>query len=159
MSVNAILAIDNNMGIGYENGLPWPTNKKDMKWFSENTRGHVVLMGRKTWESLGCAPLPNRKNVVITKSEIVGEPDDVFAGTIESVLKRTKEKYPHLHIWVIGGANIYRQALPLCDKLYVTRIKDIYKCDTFMYNEDFEYFKNLEYIDEDENLSIQIRSK
>jgi dihydrofolate reductase len=60
---------------------------------------------------------------------------------------------------VIGGANIYRQALPLCDKLYVTRIKGIYKCDTFMYNEDFEDFKNLEYIDEDENLSIQIRSK
>lgn len=159
MSINAILAIDNNMGIGYENGLPWPTNKKDMKWFSENTRGHVVLMGRKTWESLGCKKLPQRINVVVTNREVEGKPDRVESGEIHEILATLITKYPALKIWIIGGANLYRQALPYCDKLYITHIRGAYKCDTFMYNEDFEDFKNLEYIDEDENLSIQIRSK
>jgi dihydrofolate reductase len=158
MSINAILAMDEYMGIGFENGLPWPTNKKDMAWFSDNTRGHVVVMGRKTWESLGSHPLPNRINIVVSSQDVEG-PDAVLSGDMGTILQQLENRHPDLHIWVIGGADIYRQALPHCDKIYVTRIKGVYRCDTFMYNRDFEGFNNLDYIDDDENINIQIRSR
>ncbi|MCV6900975.1 dihydrofolate reductase, partial [Escherichia coli] len=52
--------------MGYKGGLPWPHNSEDMKWFKESTRGDVVVMGRKTWESIGKKPLPKRKNIIIS---------------------------------------------------------------------------------------------
>ena len=159
LSVNAILAVDSNLGIGYENSLPWPHNKKDMKWFRENTTGHVVVMGRKTWESFGSNPLPNRFNVVISNQAVEGT-QGTYGGDVGRILDMLKNhRYPDLYIWVIGGANLYRQALPYCDKLYITQMKKSYKCDTFMYSQDFEGFRYLEYIDDDENMTIQIRSR
>jgi dihydrofolate reductase len=159
MTVNAILAMDDNMGIGYENDLPWPRNKKDMAWFRECTSGHVVVMGRKTWESFGSKPLPNRTNIVISTKKPEGNPDVWYGGDIKMILDELRDDYSGLHIFIIGGANIYRQALPFCDKLYITRIKGVYKCDTFMYNNDFKGFEVQDYIDADENMTIQIRSK
>ena len=159
MSVNAILAMDDNLGIGFNNDLPWPRMKKDMKWFRECTSGHVIVMGRNTWESFGCKPLPNRTNIVISSSKPEGDPDVWYAGDMKMILEELQEDYPDLHIFVIGGANIYRQALPYCDKLYVTNIKGVYKCDTFMYNVDFNGFDVREYIDADENMTIQIRGR
>jgi len=159
MSINAILAMDNNIGIGHENDLPWPRNRKDMKWFRECTIGNVVVMGRNTWESFGSKSLPNRINVVVTNREVEGDPDDVVSGDLDVILELIGHKYPQLDIFVIGGANIYRQALPFCDKLYVTRINGVYKCDTFMYNQDFDGFDVQEYIDSNQDLTIQIRSR
>jgi dihydrofolate reductase len=159
MSVNAILAMDENMGIGYENTLPWPHNKKDMKWFRDCTSGHVVMMGRKTWESFGNKKLPNRINVVVTNREVEGNPDRVEKGEMVEIISTLVCKYPDLHVFVIGGANIYRQALPFCDKVYVTRIRGAYKCDTFMYSQDFQGFGVQEYIEVDDGLEFQIRSR
>ena len=159
MSINAILAMDDNMGIGFENDLPWPRMNKDMKWFRESTTGNVVVMGRNTWESFGNEPLPNRVNIVVTNREVEGNPDGVMSGYIPDLLDIIQGRYPQLDIFVIGGANIYRQALPHCDKLYITRIKGVYKCDTFMYSNDFEGFDVQEYIDADENMTIQIRGR
>lgn len=160
MSVNAILAMDSNMGIGWDNSLPWPHNKKDMKWFRECTSGHVVVMGRNTWESFGCKPLPNRTNIVISSNKPFGNPDVWYSGDMQMIIEELVEDYPGLHIFVIGGANIYRQALPFCDKLYVTQMHSAFKCDTFMHNSDFEGFSITEYVDaEDDNLTIQIRGR
>ena len=159
MSINAILAMDDNMGIGYENDLPWPHNKKDMKWFRDCTTGNVVVMGRNTWKSFGSKKLPNRINVVVTNREVEGNPDAVMSGDLDGILEILGYKYPQLDIFVIGGANIYRQALPFCDKLYITRVHGAYKCDTFMYSQDFEGFGVQEYIDADEDLTIQIRGR
>lgn len=159
MSVNAILAVDGNLGIGYNGKMPWPYNKKDMEWFKDNTERQVVIMGRKTWESLSNKKLPERINVVVTNSKIKGNPDYVESGDIKALIEKFEELYPDLDIFVIGGANLYRQALPYCDRLYITRIKKSYKCDTFMYSQDFNGFNILEYIDEDENMSIQIRGR
>ena len=159
MSINAILAMDDNMGIGYDNGLPWPHSKKDMKWFRDCTSGHLVIMGRNTWESFGNKKLPNRINVVVTNREVEGNPDRVEKGEMVEIISTLVCKYPDLHIFVIGGANIYRQALPFCDKLYVTQIRGAYKCDTFMYSQDFEGFGVQEYIDVGHDMTIQIRSR
>jgi len=78
---------------------------------------------------------------------------------LDGILEILGYKHPDLHIFVIGGANIYRQALPFCEKLYITRVHGAYKCDTFMYNQDFEGFGVQEYIDVDEDLTIQIRGR
>lgn len=159
MPINAILAVDGNLGIGYDGKMPWPHNKKDMDWFKDNTTGHVVIMGRRTWESLDNKKLPDRINVVVTNSNIQGKPDYTESGDIKKIIDKFKKLYPNLQIFIIGGSNLYQQALPCCDKLYVTHIKKSYRCDTFMYSQDFNEFGVLEYIDEDENMSIQIRGR
>jgi dihydrofolate reductase len=137
MTLNAILAHDDRCGIGKNGVLPWPHNSADMKWFRECTNGHVVVMGRKTWESIGSKRLPNRINVVVSNQDFPhtkdGGPDHVLNGDLTSGLKvLLPELYPHLKIWIIGGANIYGQALHLCDNIYVTRFKGDYDCDVIV---------------------------
>jgi dihydrofolate reductase len=138
MSLNAILAHDDKNGIGKNNDLPWPRNAADMKWFRDCTLGHVVVMGRKTWESLGSKPLPKRINVVVSNQKLPhpkeGGPDHVLSGELSEGGVRTllKELYPDLKIWIIGGANIYEQTLSACDNIYLTHIPGDYECDTFV---------------------------
>jgi dihydrofolate reductase len=159
MSVNAILATDLDYGIGMEGDLPWPKNRRDMRWFSDNTKGHVVVMGRATWESLGNQNLPNRINVVISNSELGGQPHVQMSGDIEMILQHLEERYPDLDIWIMGGANIYHQALPYCDKLYLTTIRKQYKCDRYVESNIIVRFPVIEYWDEDDELTFQIRVK
>ena len=161
MTVNAILACDIEYGIGKENELPWPKNKVDMKWFRDNTLGHVVVMGRKTWESLGNKKLPNRINVVISHNpkEVKGNPDSINYGTMGEIIHSLKQQYPLLKIWVIGGADIYRQAMFYCDNLYLTKFKQIYDCDTHVDPENFKSFDKLVYSTKTEEATFSIWSK
>jgi len=136
-SINAILAHDDNYGIGKNNELPWPRNAADMKWFRDCTLGHVVVMGRKTWESLGSKPLPKRINVVVSNQDFPhpknGGPDHVLKGNLsDGIGTLLNELYPDLKIWIIGGADIYRQTLSQCDHIYLTHIPGDYDCDTFV---------------------------
>ncbi len=132
MTVNAILAHDDNYGIGREGKLPWPRNDADMKWFRECTKNGVVIMGRKTWESIGSKKLPNRTNIVVTRSRIQGNADCTYYGELQNLISMIKRDYPDLKIWIIGGADIYRQALPFCDNIYITKFPGEYKCDAFV---------------------------
>lgn len=130
MTVNAILAHDDEYGIGKNGGLPWPHNPADMKWFKETTNGHIVVMGRKTWESLGSKKLPNRTNIVVTRSEIEGDYDGKYFGEMTKLIQMLKLEYPDLKTWIIGGADLYKQTLPFCDNIYITKIPGNYQCDT-----------------------------
>lgn len=137
MTINAILAHDDKYGIGKNNDMPWERNSADMKWFRDCTIGHVVVMGRKTWESIGSKPLPKRINVVVSKQKFPnpsdGGPDHVLDGDMfDGVQVLLKELYPGLKIWIIGGAEIYRQTMDMCDNIYVTKIPGDYDCDTFV---------------------------
>ncbi len=141
MSVNAILAHDTNHGIGLNNSLPWPRSDADMKWFQDSTKGHVVVMGRKTWESLNEKKLPKRVNVVVTRSRLHGNvPDKICSGSMSEIVQSLKVDYPHLKIWIIGGAEIYRQSIPLCDNVYITEFKGAFEADTHLKVSD--YLKN-----------------
>ena len=131
MNVNAIVACDKNGGIGIDNELPWPSNEVDMKWFRENTTNHVVIMGRKTWESIGFAGLPKRINVVVSTQDF-GGPDLILSGNMRDIIEQTKETYPYKDIWVIGGSNIYEQAHEFCDNVYLTQFDELYKCDSYI---------------------------
>lgn len=132
MVVKAILACDSEGGIGKNGGLPWPHSSEDMKWFRENTEGGIVVMGRKTWESIGCRPLPRRKNIIITNTRVHGDYDAVYHGEMQRVLQTIQSDHPSVDVWIIGGGEIYRQALPFCDEVYLTRFYEKYDCDTFV---------------------------
>jgi len=115
--------------IGIENRLPWHL-PEDMKFFRETTRGKPVIMGRKTWESLPDAfrPLPGRLNIVVSRN-----PDfQAAGGTVVSSLEAARAAAGDAEIaFVIGGAELYRQALPLADRLLLTEIDRDYAGDAF----------------------------
>lgn len=157
MILNAILACDINNGIGYQNDLPWPRHKEDMKWFRENTTGGIVIMGRKTWESIGSKPLKDRYNVVLTSEIKLGSDKVIFINDINVLFDRIKEM--NVTAWVIGGQRIYEQFLPQCDKLYLTKFKQEYKCDKFISKELLKPFQKLDYSRNEEDCSFTIWSK
>ena len=136
--ISAIAAIDENYGIGYKNELLCHI-KEDLKHFKELTSNSIVVMGRKTWESLPTKPLPNRINVVITNSiestEIV-EYKDKSAFTVYMNLNQTIKAINILdkacNIFIIGGGQTYKEFLPFCDYVYLTRIhKSFENIDTY----------------------------
>ncbi len=124
-----IAAIADNNVIGHENTIPWRI-PEDMRRFKEATTGKTVLMGRKTWESLPekYRPLPGRKNVVVTRQKNFLFPDGVFHFTsIEDALRACANE----DVMVIGGAEIYRQTMPLADALIITRVHQTVEGDVF----------------------------
>lgn len=158
MTVNAILACDINFGIGNEGDLPWPKNPRDMLWFREHTKGHVVVMGRSTWESIGSKPLPGRVNVVVTSKDLKG-PEFTMHGEMKDIIDTVKSRYKEQDVWVIGGADIYKQAIPYCDKLYLTTINKSFECDKYVEADIITKFPVIEHWNEDPELTFQIRSR
>ena len=122
--VSVIVAIAENYVIGDKNALLWNI-KEDMRRFRTTTTGHPVIMGRKTYESIG-RPLPKRTNVVITRGDSEFEGCLVAHSLEEAVAMFPAEE----EIFIIGGAQIYKQALPLADKLYLTVVHRSYEGDT-----------------------------
>lgn len=116
--ISIIAAIDRNRGIGYENKLLfWLPN--DLKRFKALTTGNTIIMGRKTFESLPKGALPNRRNIVLSS-----RPDAVYPGaetytTLEAALQSCQSDE---QIYIIGGASVYQQALPLADALCLTEV-------------------------------------
>lgn len=118
--IAAIVAVANTNVIGMRNKLPWYL-PADLKHFKELTAGHTVVMGRKTYESIIAQlgwPLPNRRNVVITRDHSYAPAGVTVVHSLEDALLRRKGE----KVFVIGGEQIYRQALPLLDRLYVTEV-------------------------------------
>lgn len=123
--VKLIVATDNKGGIGKDNQLLWHL-PNDLKRFKFITNNHVVIMGRKTFESIGRV-LPNRTNVVITRNK-----DLVFDGCVVcSSLEEAMERYAAEDVFIIGGGEIYKQALPFADKVYLTKVDTELEADTF----------------------------
>ena len=122
--VSLIVAIAENGVIGDKNSLLWNI-REDMRRFRTTTSGHPVIMGRKTYDSIG-RPLPKRTNVVITRSDISIEGCQVVHSLEEAISLFPQDE----EIFIIGGAQIYEQALPLVDRLYLTVVHRAYEGDT-----------------------------
>lgn len=136
--LSIIVAIDKNRGIGLKNGLPWKL-PADLKHFKEVTMGHPIIMGRKTHESIGRA-LPGRKNIIITRNEqYVAEGCEVVYA-LDEALKLVGND----DAFVIGGAEIFRQALPLAQKMYITEIRNEFPCDVFFPEFDTSEWREVE---------------
>lgn len=128
-TLKAIVAVAENGVIGKGLEIPWHISE-DFKHFKATTMGGVILMGRKTWDSLGGRPLPNRENAVITS-----RPEDIEATGVKvfSSLDEAVKAYAadSRTVWVCGGATLYKAALPLCDELIYSRVKMSPEGDVF----------------------------
>ena len=134
--VSIIVAIAQNGTIGDKNSLLWHI-KEDMRFFRTTTSGHPVIMGRKTFESLGSKPLPKRTNIVITRA------DREFEGalTAHSLEEAIRMAGADEEIFIMGGAQIYREALSVADRMYITRVERDYEGDTSFPEIDFSQWK------------------
>lgn len=117
--ITLIAAVSRNLAIGFENKLLYWL-PSDMKRFRQLTTGHTIIMGRLTFESFPKGPLPNRRNVVLSRKDISITGAEVFSS-LESALASCS---PDEEIYVIGGASVYAQALPLADRLCLTEVDD-----------------------------------
>ena len=128
--MNLIVNVDKNWAIGLGSKL-LVRIPQDMKYFRSMTTGHVVVMGRKTLESFPeSKPLPNRVNIVLTRDQGYQAPGALVVHSMEA-LKEELKKYPEEEIFVIGGGQIYRELLPLCDKAYVTKVDRAFDADVY----------------------------
>ena len=134
--ISIIAAVAKNRAIGYQNKLIyWLPN--DLKRFKALTTGHTIIMGRNTFLSLPKGALPNRRNIVLSRSQKVFPGCDVYASLEEAL----KHCVPDEDIYVIGGASVYRQALKIADRLCLTEIDDTPgDADTFFppYKDDWQ---------------------
>ena len=120
MRINIIAAVAKNRAIGYRNKLIyWLPN--DLKRFKMLTTGHTIIMGRRTFESLPKGALPNRRNIVLSRTQ------DTFAGCdcYKSLDEALKHCSPEEDIYIIGGASLYEQALSIADRLLLTEVNDV----------------------------------
>lgn len=121
--ISVIVAVAENGTIGDKNALLWHITE-DMKHFRSRTTGHPVVMGRKTYDSLG-RPLPNRTNVVITRQELTIEGCEVVHSLEEALALFTEEE----EVFIIGGAQIYAEAMRVADRFYLTVVEHPYEGD------------------------------
>ncbi|SHL47268.1 dihydrofolate reductase [Chryseobacterium polytrichastri] len=122
-----VVAMGEKNEIGFENQLLWHL-PKDLKHFKDLTSGHPIIMGRKTYESIG-KPLPNRTNIVISRKKNWFEEGILIVGSIKEAVKFAKKIDEE--VFIIGGGNIYDQTIELADKLVVTLVKADLQADTF----------------------------
>lgn len=125
--ISLIWAMDENRVIGLHNQLPWRL-PEDLKFFKRVTIGHPIAMGRKTFESIG-KPLPGRENIVITRDETYRPEGCVIMNSIDELLEYTAQKDDE--VFVIGGAEIFKEVLPKADRLYLTMIHEQFEGDTY----------------------------
>lgn len=140
MMISLIWAMADDRVIGIENRLPWKL-PADMKWFRQHTLGKPIIMGRKTFESFGGKPLPQRTNIVITKDEGYQADGIVVVHSIEEALKAAGEVE---EVMIIGGMSFYLQMLPRADKLYMTLIHERFAGDAWFPEFDLNQWQELE---------------
>ena len=150
MSFRLIVAMDDSGGIGKNGQIPWRCSS-DLRHFSQLTRGNIVVMGRKTWESIGSKPLPCRINCVLSSQDMetpkITHPrynsdcikpkvatQVVFSKNIDALIEWLKQHNNNTKmVWIIGGTEIYRQFMErnLISELHISRFPGTFECDTF----------------------------
>ena len=132
-SFTIIVATDLQRGIGVNNTLPWHL-PEDLAHFKNTTSGHAIVMGRKTFDSIGRA-LPNRRNIVISRNPAWSHEGVECVSSLEAALAllkdKTQDNAKNEQAFIIGGAEIYQQALPFANKLIITEIQQTFNCDAF----------------------------
>ncbi|MGW8228350.1 MAG: type 3 dihydrofolate reductase [Gammaproteobacteria bacterium] len=143
MKISMIAAMTDERVIGIENRLPWKL-PNDMKWFRQHTLGKPIIMGRKTFESFGSKPLPDRTNIIITRDESYQAKDSVVVHSIEEALQAAGDVG---EVMIIGGASFYEQMLPRADRLYLTFVHADVQGDAWFPEIDFSQWDEVERIE------------
>jgi len=139
MSISFIVAMDQNRVIGRNNRLPWHL-PADLAFVKKTTWGHPVLMGRKTYESIG-RPLPGRTNVIFTRNRDYRAEGCEIVHTVEEAIAKFDGEGKEL--FILGGAEIYRLFLPIADRIYATEIAHEFEGDTFFPEIDPEIWREV----------------
>ncbi len=131
--ISLIAALSENRVIGKNGKIPWHISA-DLKRFKKLTRGHIIIMGRKTYESIGRL-LPDRTNIIVTRDPNYQVKGAIVSHSLDEAIKNSlleiqNWKLPD-EIFIIGGAQIYQQAMPIADRLYLTIVKGKFEGDTF----------------------------
>ena len=134
--IAAIAAFDENRVLGYQGHMPWHI-PDDLRRFQNLTLGQSVVMGRKTYESIG-KPLPGRVNYILSSTKAYEEEGIIMVSSLQEALRDSRQR--RIHLYIGGGAKLYEEALPLCDFLYLTKIHHRYQGDTF-----FPFFNPKDY--------------
>ena len=143
MKITLVAAIASNNVIGKENSLPWNI-PEDLKRFKQMTSGHTILMGRKTFDSIG-RPLPNRQNIVMTKDKNFEQEGIKVVNDFDEALELIKES--NEDVFVIGGSKIYELFEPVANSLAITRILKDFEGDAFFPNINWDLWQ----IEKEEN--------
>ena len=138
MRLSIIVAMDDNQLIGKDNALPWHL-PADLGYFKKTTTGKTVLMGRKTYESIG-RPLPNRRNVIVSRNNEFQAEGCEVVDSIDAALELAKNDD---EVMVMGGASFYEQMLPNADRLYITKIEGEFEGDAHFPNFDRSEFTEI----------------
>ena len=155
MKITLVAAIASNNVIGKENSLPWNI-PEDLKRFKQMTSGHTILMGRKTFDSIG-RPLPNRQNIVMTKDENFEREGIKVINNFDDALELIKES--NEDVYVIGGSNIYELFEPVANSLAITRILKDFEGDAFFPDINWDLWqieKEENFFDEKSNIECKL---
>src|ERR1051325_8936039 len=128
MIISLLGAMDENRGIGKDNHLPWRLSS-DLKRFRELTMGHHILVGRKTFESIG-KPMPGRETIVITRNEGFRPEGCLTAHSVEGGIRLAEER-GESELFICGGAEVYARSLGVADRMYLTQVHAVVDADTF----------------------------
>ena len=141
--ISIIVAVAENNVIGKDNKLIWHL-PADMKFFKEKTTGHCVITGRKNYESIPekYRPLPNRTNIIITRQTHYKAPGAIVVGSVEQALDQAKKR-GDAEIFIIGGAEIFKQTMHKANKIYLTKIFHFFEGDTYFPEIDFKQWKEI----------------
>lgn len=138
--ISIVAAVADDFAIGYKKKMPWKLSA-DMKHFKELTTGHTVVMGKRTFESLPNGPLPDRKNIVLTTLLTEGVNEGYFeADSLEDAMELCSNAD---HVFVIGGAAVYKQCLEMVDDMYITWVHGKFKADTYFPEIDLSEWKEV----------------
>lgn len=143
--IKAIMACDEQGGIGLDGAIPWPHNPRDIEWFFKNTHGDVMVMGSGTWrDSQLNHPMQDRISYVVTSApERCLGAHGYINGDLKAEILALQDKHPDQQIWIIGGAGLIRQTLDLIDQFYLSRIPGVYESDRFLPLEQLASWKPL----------------
>ena len=140
--ISLIVAMDEKRVIGKNNKLPWHL-PADLQYFKKVTMGHPIVMGRKTFESIGRI-LPGRENIIVTRNHEFKAEGCTILHDVDQI-KAYSDNGEH-EIFVIGGAEIFKEILPVTDRLYITKIHEVFEGDTFFPTIDETEWETVEFI-------------
>jgi dihydrofolate reductase len=140
--ISIVVAISENNAIGKDNQLLWHL-PADLKHFKNITTGHTIIMGRKTYDSIG-KPLPNRRNIIITRQKDLNLEGVEVVNSLKEALSLSKDE---AEVFIIGGAEIYQQAVAVSHRIYLTRVHQEFEADAFFPELDDESWEEVEKVD------------
>lgn len=150
MTLSHIAAMAENFVIGNDGELPWDI-PEDMKYFMNTTKDHIIIMGRKTFETLD-RPLPKRLTIIITRQLGYKVDDCIVVTSLAKAIEEAKKQIPPYpeEVFICGGGEIYKESLPMVDKIYLTRIYEEFDGDAYYPQVDFSKFKKVSQVDRED---------